>query len=241
MFLIFSTGLIQLNFKQVKIKDMKKFQIRLGAMSKILFAIMLTAVFLLPIQSCKKEVSKDPLTTAKYSELNSAMQKLWADHMQYTYATVDAYFNNPSALQASLDRLLLNQEEIGAAIVPYYGQAAGDQLTTLLKGHINGAVPVLSAAKNNDQAALDEAIANWRTNGEEIADFLFAANPQNWEQDHMRMHMNDHLTKTITYAVSLLQKDYTKAVSDYDAAFNDMMHFAESLSKGIALQFSDKF
>lgn len=220
---------------------MKTIQKQLNTVGKTFVVLMLTAAFLFSVQSCKKEDAKDPLTTAKYGELNSEMQKLWADHMQYTYATVDAYFNNSSALQASLDRLMKNQEEIGAAIVPYYGQAAGDQLTTLLKGHINGAVPVLAAAKNNDQAALDQAVANWRANGKEIADFLSFANPQNWEQDHMRTHMDGHLTKTIAYSVSLLQKDYPNAVSNYDAAFNDMMHFAESLSEGIAKQFADKF
>lgn len=209
---------------------------------RIFLLLFLAFTFIFSLQSCKKDEAIDPLSTQKYRELNAAMQKLWADHMQYTYATVDAYFNNAPALQANLNRLLKNQEDIGAAIVPYYGQAAGDQLTTLLKGHINGAVPVLEAAKNNDQAALDLAVANWRENGKEIADFLTAANPENWKQDHMRMHMDDHLTKTITYAVDLLQQNYSQAVIDYDAAFNDMvLHFATSLAEGIGKQFPDKF
>ncbi|MCC6816796.1 MAG: hypothetical protein IT267_10325 [Saprospiraceae bacterium] len=193
------------------------------------------------IQSCDKDDLIDPTSTEKYRELDNAMHKLWADHMQYTYATVDAYFNNSTALQASLTRLLKNQEDIGKAIVPYYGQAAGDQLTILLKGHINGAVPVLEAAKNNDQVALTQAIANWRVNATEIADFLSTANPKNWEQSHTRMHMDEHLNKTIAYSVDLLQKNYQQAVVDYDAAFSDMMHFAYTLSEGLAKQFPDKF
>ncbi|HRP89845.1 MAG TPA: hypothetical protein PKX92_07385 [Edaphocola sp.] len=215
-------------------------KLRLNAKALLLTTI-LASMFMFTFESCKKADVINPITTEKYRDLNNAMHKLWADHMQYTYATVDAYFNNSSALQASLNRLLKNQEDIGAAIVPYYGQAAGDQLATLLKGHINGAVPVLEAAKNNDQTALNQAIANWRENGKEIADFLSAANPKNWEQDHMRMHMDDHLTQTIAYSVALLQKDYPQAVIDYDVAFNDMMHFAASLSDGIAKQFPDKF
>ena len=201
---------------------------------------LILSLFALTMQSCKKDVI-DPTTTGKYRELDDAMHQLWSDHMQYTFQTVDAYFNNNTALNASLTRLLKNQEDIGAAIVPYYGQAAGDQLTNLLKGHINGAVPVLEAAKNGNQAALDAAVANWRANGKEIADFLSAANPANWEQSHMRMHMDDHLTKTITYSVDLLQKNYSQATIDYDAAYNDMMHFAHSLADGIAKQFPDKF
>src|SRR5690606_11341692 len=75
-------------------------------------------------------------------ELRDAMRKLWADHMQWTYATVDAFFHNADALEPTLNRLLRNQADIGAAIVPYYGQEAGDALTELLTGHINGAVLV---------------------------------------------------------------------------------------------------
>lgn len=198
-------------------------------------ALLLTSF----LQSCKKD--SDPLASNEYRELDDAMRNFWADHMQYTYRTVDAFFNNNEALDAQLTRLLKNQEDIGAAIVPYYGQAAGDQLTALLKEHINDAVPVLTAAKNGDQAALDAAIANWRANAQAIADFLSAANPDNWEQDHTRMHMDDHITKTITYSVDLLQKDYAKASTDYDAAFQDMMDFAGMLSEGIAKQFPDKF
>ena len=208
-----------------------------------LFLLFLAASTMLTFSSCKKDnvPSPGPFTTDNYRNFDNAMHKLWADHMQWTYATVDAYFNNPAGLQAQLNRLLKNQEDIGAAIVPYYGQAAGDQLTTLLKGHINGAVPVLAAAKNNDQAALDIAVTNWRANAKEIADFLSAANPQNWEQDHMRTHMDVHITQTIAYSVDLLQQNYNQAVIDYDTAFNHMMHNASYLSEGIAKQFPDKF
>ncbi len=222
---------------------MNKIQNILNKSGKTLVFLLFASSITFATQSCKKEVvTINPTTTEKYKEFSSAMQKLWADHMQYTYATVDAYFNQPDALTASLNRLMKNQEDIGAAIVPYYGQDAGNQLTTLLKGHINGAVPVLAAAQSGDQAALDKAVSDWRQNGKEIADFLSNANPENWKQEHMRMHMDDHLTKTIAYAVNLLQKDYTAAVANYDEAFKDMViHFAPSLADGIAKQFPNKF
>lgn len=196
---------------------------------------------LLVFSSCSKDEETNPLTSEKFIILDNGMQKLWADHMQYTYVTVDAFFNNPEALQAKLDRLLINQEDIGAAIVPYYGQAAGDQLTTLLKEHITDAVPVLVAAKSNDQEGLNIAVTEWRRNAKEIADFLSAANPDNWESSHIRMHMDGHITQTISYSVDLLQHNYSNAIIDYDIAFDHMMGLASTLSRGIAKQFPDKF
>lgn len=202
---------------------------------------IIAAVTLLAAQGCSKdEVEIPTLNSDKYQDFNTAMRKLWTDHMQWTYATVDAYFNNPTSLQPHLDRLLQNQKDIGAAIVPYYGQAAGDTLASLLTVHINQAPPVLKAAKENDQAALTTALNNWYANAEDIADFLAAANPQ-FDQAHLREEMKGHITQTTAYATDLLQKDYPKAIADYETAFNHMMHFADGLSEGIAKQFPDKF
>ncbi|MBZ0100472.1 MAG: hypothetical protein K8F30_15435, partial [Taibaiella sp.] len=145
------------------------------------------------------------------------------------------------ALQAHLDRLLQNQKDIGAAIASYYGQAAGDTLAALLTTHITQAPPVLQAAKDNDQAALNAALNDWNANAEDIADFLSAANPEQWEQSHLRTEMKAHITQTTAYAVALLQKDYPKAVTDYETAFGHMMHLADELSMGIAKQFPNKF
>ena len=51
-------------------------------------------------------------------------------------------------------RLLRNQVDIGNAIKPFYGDAAGSRLTALLKEHIVGAVALLAAAKTGDDALI---------------------------------------------------------------------------------------
>lgn len=193
------------------------------------------------ITSCKKDDDSNPLESTQYYNLQDGLRKLWNDHMKYTYATVDAYYNNPSGLSSSLNRLLQNQKDIGAAIVPYYGQAAGDTLSSLLTTHINLAVPVLEAAKNNDQPALNLALANWKTNANDIANFLSTANPKNWPPHAMQHMMEMHIDQTTTYAVDLLNKDYNNAITHYDEANQHMLDMADDLAKGIALQFPEKF
>jgi hypothetical protein len=173
--------------------------------------------------------------------LYPAMRDLWSDHMQWTYATVDAFFHNQAGLQPTLDRLLKNQKDIGAAIVPYYGQAAGDKLTGLLTTHINQAVPVLKAAQANDKAALDKALADWYANAKEIADFVSGANPNNWPTSATEPMLKAHIDQTTTYATDLLKGDYTAAVTDFDKAKDHMMMLADTLAKGIIAQYPDKF
>lgn len=81
-------------------------------------------------------------------------------------------------LPATEARLLRNQDDIGDAIKPYYGRAAGNQLTALLKDHV-GAVALLKAANSGDQAAIKQRTDEWYANGNEIADFLHRANARN--------------------------------------------------------------
>ncbi|MBS1651172.1 MAG: glycosyltransferase [Bacteroidetes bacterium] len=207
-------------------------------MKKILLSTILIATMAFNNSSTACELCGKE---SKVQQLHTAMQKLWADHMTWTYATVDAFFNNPSALQSSLDRLLQNQKDIGNAIVPVYGQAAGDKLTELLTAHIKGAVPVLTAAKNNDKSALDKAVTDWYANAKEIANFLTSANPKNWPATETEPMMKEHIDLTISYAVSLLKKDYTNAIKTYDKARESMSEMGTVLASGVVKQFPDKF
>src|SRR5262245_26440169 len=99
-------------------------------------------------------MEETPVATTR-EPVRLALRKLWSDHViwirQYIVAAVA---NSPDA-QAAAGRLLKNQEDIGAAIVPFYGADAGIGLTDLLKGHILIAVDLIEAAKsgNNDEFA----------------------------------------------------------------------------------------
>lgn len=181
------------------------------------------------------------LKSAKYQELNKSMRELWSAHMYWTLLTVDAFFNDPKGVDAKLHRLLQNQKDIGAAIVPFYGQAAGNKLSELLKVHIQDAVPVLQAAKSDDKTALDKAVKDWYANAKEIGDFLASANPKNWTAKETESALEMHITHTIAYSVGILKGDYTQSFGGFEEALHHMLHLADILSDGIAKQFSEKF
>ena len=85
------------------------------------------------------------------------MRKLWEDHVTWTRLAIVSFVDELSDLEPTVARLLQNQSDIGDAIKPYYGDDAGDQLTTLLEGHINGAVDLLSAAKAGNRHQVKKA------------------------------------------------------------------------------------
>jgi hypothetical protein len=184
--------------------------------------------------------AKHAKDSSAVTALHSAMRTLWAQHMEWTYATVVAFAGDSPALQATMTRLLRNQSDIGTAVAGYYGPAAGTQLTDLLKTHINEAVPVLTAAKAGDTTALTKAVDDWYANAQDIADFLAAANPA-WKQGEMRQMMKEHITQTIGYASAALGGDYAAAVTKYDEAEAHMTEMADMLSDGIVAQFPARF
>jgi hypothetical protein len=138
-------------------------------------------------------------------------------------------------------RPLQNQTDIGNAIKPYYGDAAGNQLTALLRQHILGAADVLVALKAGDQSGLQAALTAWYANAHDIAVFLSTANPKNWPLAEMDQMMKDHLDATTREAVARNQGDWSADVAAYDAVHLQILSMADMLSSGIIAQFPKKF
>src|SRR5205085_3580349 len=159
--------------------------------------------------------SPDKDMTAKQLDLRYAMRKLWEDHITWTRVFIISAAGNLPDKDAATQRLLQNQVDLGNAIKPYYGEAAGNKLTALLKEHITTAAEVVAAAKANDQAKLADANKRWFANADQIADFLSTANPKNWPQAEMRSMMHEHLNLTTQEAVARLHGDWAADVKDY--------------------------
>jgi hypothetical protein len=174
------------------------------------------------------------------TQLHQDMRKLWTDHTVWTRDYIVAAVDDRPDAQAAANRLMKNQEDIGAAVAAYYGQPAGQQLTSLLKQHIAIAVDLIKAAKTSDQAAQKQANEKWQQNAVDIATFLSQANP-NWPKDVLVDMMKMHLATTTDEVVARLKHDWEADVRAYDAVYNHILMMADALSDGIVTQFPEKF
>jgi hypothetical protein len=179
--------------------------------------------------------------TGQQLALHDGMRRLWEDHIAWTRLFIVSATADLPDLQATTERLLLNQKHIGNAIKPYYGRAAGARLTALLREHILVAADLVGAAKAGDQAAVDRHSAAWYRNGNEIADFLNTANPRNWKRGEMRRMMRDHLNLTLAEAVAHLTNHHRADIRSYDRIHRQILHMADMLSDGIVAQFPKRF
>jgi hypothetical protein len=141
---------------------------------------------------------------------------------------------------AAAGRLLRNQEDIGNAVAPLYGDDAGKGLTDLLKQHILIAVDLIEAAKAGDDAKFQTEDAKWSQNVDEIATFLSGANP-NWPKNDLLDLLNLHLTLTKGEVVARLQQDWEKDVDAFDDIFTEILTVADAISDGIVKQFPERY
>jgi hypothetical protein len=207
------------------------------------------ATFVLAVSGASAARSTRAVSTAashrpiSRSELafHDQMRKLWEDHITWTRNVIISFQGDLPDLNAALARLLQNQVDIGNAIKPYYGDAAGDQLTVLLREHILGAAKVLAALKAGDQPALQAALADWYANAHDIAVFLSSANPENWPLADMDQMMRDHLDATTREAVARHEGDWNADVAAYDDVHVQALAMADMLSNGIIAQFPKLF
>lgn len=174
------------------------------------------------------------------NSLRQAMRRLWMDHTVYTRLYIVSAFAGLPDADTLAGRLLRNQDDIGNAIVPFYGEAAGKKLTELLKGHIMIAVEVVAAAKSGDQKKFAEADKKWIANADEIAAFLSSANP-NWPMKDAADLLHLHLQLIREFATARLAKNYAEDVKKLDEYFTEGMLIADTLSEGVIKQFPSKF
>jgi len=197
---------------------------------------------LVPLVLAICAVGLAPVTAsaATKDELRQGMRKLWEDHITWTRLYIVSATSDLPDKDATAKRLLQNQTDIGNAIKPFYGDAAGEKLTALLKDHILIAVDIIDAAKKGDGARKDAAVKKWTANADEIAAFLSGANPKNWPSAEMKTMMREHLDATTAELVARLQKNWDADVAAYDRVHEQILHMADMLTDGIIRQYPAK-
>jgi hypothetical protein len=179
--------------------------------------------------------------SARELALRSTMDRLWQEHVVWTRLAIISLTTEAPETKATVARLLQNQTDIGNAVKPFYGAAAGNQLTTLLREHILIAADLIAAAQKSDSAGLASQQARWTKNADEIATFLSSANPRFWKPAAMKAMMRDHLRLTTDEVVARLKGDWAADVRAYDRVEREILHMTDMLSDGLVAQFPSRF
>ena len=181
-----------------------------------------------------------PALTPKAVALQMEMRKLWEDHITWTRTAIIGLEDGTPDANASVARLLRNQVDIGNAVKPFYGKAAGDALTGLLRDHILIAAdvsrPPRPATKRSSRTRRP-AGSTTPTRSRPRS----TASTRAWKLREMKAEMHRHLDLTTQEAVARLQHDWTGDVAAYDRVHLHILHMADMLSAGIIAQFPGRF
>lgn len=222
--------------KSRKETKMKNF-LSIGMLILFVVAIASTVSYAQPMKS---EMSTKMVLTKSSVELKMTMRKLWEDHIIYTRNYIISALADLEDTSKVAERLLKNQDDIGDAIKPIYGDEAGKKLASLLRDHILVATEVVKAAKMGNNEELSKANKKWYANADDIAAFLSSAN-HNWPKNVLQDMLYKHLEYTTQEVVSRLKKDWASDIGAYDKGHVHMLMFADALTDGIVKQFPDKF
>ena len=187
------------------------------------------------------DVQKASETGLDAAAFHDQMRKLWEDHVTWTRLAIVTFADGSAGFDATAARLMKNQKDIGNAIKPFYGKAAGNRLTALLEDHIGIAVQLLQAAGSGDDATFAKANKAWYANADDIAGFLSRANPRYWPCAAMRAAMRGHLDMTLAEASHELTGQYAASVADYDEVHHHILGMADVLTSGIVRAFPRRF
>ena len=169
-----------------------------------------------------------------------ALRKLWSDHVIWTREYIVAAVAGTPDAEAAAGTTAQEPGGHRRRRRGFYGQAAGDTLTELLKQHIMIAVDLVAAAKSGDDAAFAKHDARWTSNIGDIARFLTGANP-NWPEKDVLDLLALHLKLTKDEAVARITGDWAADIRAFDDIFTEIMVLADALNDGIVAQFPDRF
>ncbi|MNO12336.1 hypothetical protein D3C76_19430 [compost metagenome] len=168
------------------------------------------------------------------------MRSLWEQHVAWTRMVIRSIIFDLPDTEVTLARLLQNGPDMGDALKPFYGVAAGDAYGQLIKEHLVIAADLVKAAKAGDQAAAAAAEKKWYANGDQIVEFVSRLNLY-FPKEEFRKLFYQHLALTKAEAVTLLQKDYKQSVQLYDRIEKEALAMADMISSAIIKQFPQMF
>ncbi|MFP3123174.1 glycosyltransferase [Ectobacillus funiculus] len=174
-------------------------------------------------------------------KFENEFRRLWMDHVLWTsnYITSATTAGSEDQKQV-LSRLLKNQEAIGNAVKPVYGEKAGNKLTELLKEHIIIAGKIVDAAKAGKKALVNQLNKEWYKNADDIAAFLSSANPY-LKNEYLKKLLYMHLKLVTNDLSASLAKDWNARIVAIDEGVSHIILMADTISAGVVKQFPQKF
>lgn len=164
-------------------------------------------------------------------DLRLALRRLWADHVLWTRVVIISALAGLADLETAVTRLMRNQQEIGDAMKPYLGTAAGDHLAALLREHIKDASEAVTALRDKNDPHFVIATQKLYANADEIARFLAATG--RWSYADLAKMMQTHINQLLVEAHARATGFWDRDVAATDQSMDHILTMADALAVGL--------
>ncbi len=205
---------------------------------------LLATVGLSEIASAAEHAPTAPHSSAATQELattREALRDLWLGHIFSVREVVRAVADKDAALaKVAEGRAVENARSIAAAIEPFYGKPASQQLFDLLAGHYTAIKDHAGATTAGNTAEAKKAFERLVANANEIAGFLSAANPhlpKNTLSSMLLAHGGHHVKQNQQIA----KADWQGEARTWDEIKTHIYAISDALAGALAKQFPEQF
>ena len=155
------------------------------------------------------------------------MRKLFTDHAVYTNKYTIAAIENLGSAKALLDRLIENQQEIGAYIGQFLGKGIGNEIAAILTEHIQLAGEALKILINKQpltpvMVKITANVAKFATAMSVLTGNL--ADHKKWYDEFLH-----HNELVLEIAKAHLIGLYMRENELYDGYYTHMLHFSDMM------------
>ena len=150
------------------------------------------------------------------------MRKLWEDHITWTRLYIVSAVGNLPDKAATTERLLQNQTDIGNAVKPFYGEAAGPARRSAGTSHCG---QLILREKPTPRGRPGDRLER---DGDEISGFL-RRESENWPLDRSRPEIPSHWALTMVKP-SPRSKANTRQARAYDKVHTQILTWPTIMS-----------
>ena len=174
--------------------------------------------------------------SASTSVVHQNERTVWSDQVVRGREYVAAAFAGDRSARVALDRLERTQEAIGQTIKPYYGETAGNGLTTALKLQLGLTSELIQAVKTGNLEQKEKLERRLHENSNAIARFLAGLNPH-WSPTELESMFNRTVELSVDEIVARKDGRSDGDERDLDSSLSQARRLADVISDGIVRQF----
>lgn len=192
------------------------------------------------VSCCHESCCQQEMLNEDHCLLRRSMEKLCADHAMWTRQFIVSAVAGVGDAELAEQRLLKNQEDIGNAMIPFYGLEVGEHFAKLLKDQVVIVANIVKAATARNDAKVKELDKQWHAKTDEIATFLSTANP-NVDKDALMSMFNKHRELTTQELTYRLKVDWKSDITNFDQLLEQARMMGKTLADDIIKQFPHHF